>query len=171
MFSVIRVSSKQTKKKLGSNRNKPIQDLFWFVSWNKKQKNSVCFGLFRCFKPISKQPKQTNCFETNRNNPKFSEKIPKYALYQTVPFDLLFVSVQSNMEALCFGIEAKQPKKLFRNKSKQTGKTLNILKKYQNMLPIKLFRLVFCFFRFNRNIETLCFGIEAKKSKQKFCPE
>ncbi len=41
--------------------------------------------------------------------------------------------------------------------------------KQQNMLPIKLFRLVFCLFRFNRNIETLCFGIEAKQPKQTFC--
>ncbi len=37
------------------------------------------------------------------------------------------------------------------------------------MLPIKLFRLVFCLFRFNRNIETLCLGIEAKQPKQMFC--
>ena len=36
----------------------------------------------------------------------------------------------------------------------------------KNMLPIKLFRLAFCLFRFNRNIENLCFGIEAKQPKQ-----
>jgi hypothetical protein len=36
------------------------------------------------------------------------------------------------------------------------------------MLPIKLFRLIFCLFRFNRNIETLCFDIEAKQPKQRF---
>ncbi len=30
------------------------------------------------------------------------------------------------------------------------------------MLPIKLFRLVFCLFQFNQNIETHCFGIEGK---------
>ncbi len=36
------------------------------------------------------------------------------------------------------------------------------------MLPIKLFRLVFCLFRFNRNIETPVFGIEAKQPKQHF---
>jgi hypothetical protein len=36
------------------------------------------------------------------------------------------------------------------------------------MLPIKLFRLVFCLFWFNQNIETLCFGIEAKQPKQSF---
>jgi hypothetical protein len=40
----------------GSNRNKPKQDLFW-----------LCFGLFRCFKPISKLLKQTELF---RNKPK-----------------------------------------------------------------------------------------------------
>jgi hypothetical protein len=34
------------------------------------------------------------------------------------------------------------------------------------MLSIKLFRLVFCLFRLNRIIETLCFGIEAKQPKQ-----
>jgi hypothetical protein len=34
------------------------------------------------------------------------------------------------------------------------------------MLSIKLFRLVFCLFRFNRNIETLCLGIEPKQPKQ-----
>ncbi len=38
--------------------------------------------------------------------------------------------------------------------------------KYQNMLSIKLFRLVFCLFRFNLSIETLCFEIEAKQPKQ-----
>jgi hypothetical protein len=36
------------------------------------------------------------------------------------------------------------------------------------MLPIKLFQLVFCLFRFNRNIETLCFGIEAKQQQKRF---
>jgi hypothetical protein len=39
------------------------------------------------------------------------------------------------------------------------------------MIPIKLFPLVFCLFRFNRNIETLCFGIEAKQPKQIFCSD
>ncbi len=32
-----------------------------------------------------------------------------------------------------------------------------------------LFRLVFCLFRFNRNSETLSFGIETKQPKQTFC--
>jgi hypothetical protein len=34
------------------------------------------------------------------------------------------------------------------------------------MLPMKLFRLVFCLFRFYRNIETLCSGTEAKQPKR-----
>jgi hypothetical protein len=34
------------------------------------------------------------------------------------------------------------------------------------MLSFKLFGLVFCLFRFNRNIEALCFGIEVKQPKQ-----
>ncbi len=38
--------------------------------------------------------------------------------------------------------------------------------KYPNILSFKLFGWVFCLFRFNRNIETLCFGIEAKQPKQ-----
>ncbi len=75
-----KVSSKQTKKHFGSNRNKPKQDmfqfLFRFVLWNQKQKISVCFGLFRFvsvfrtyIETIRTVSKQT---ETNRNNPKFS---------------------------------------------------------------------------------------------------
>jgi hypothetical protein len=35
------------------------------------------------------------------------------------------------------------------------------------MFSIKLFRLVFCLFRFNRNIETLCFHIELKQTVSK----
>ena len=34
------------------------------------------------------------------------------------------------------------------------------------MLYIKLFWLVFCLFRFNQNIEIVCFGTEAKQPKQ-----
>jgi hypothetical protein len=57
---------------------------FWFVS--------VCFGVSNLYR--NNRNKQ-NCFETNRNNPKFSAKKTKYALFQTVSVGLLFVSVQS----------------------------------------------------------------------------
>ncbi len=86
---------------------------------------------------------------------------------------------------LCFGLFHETKNKRFwfvlvfrtyietteanRNVSKQTKTNRNnpkFSKKFQNMLFIKLFRLVFCLFRFNRNIESLCFGIEPKQPKQ-----
>jgi hypothetical protein len=64
------VSSKQTKINFGSNQNKPKQDLFRVCFVKPK---TISFGLFQCFEPITKQPKQT---ELLRNKPKFSEKYP-----------------------------------------------------------------------------------------------
>jgi hypothetical protein len=81
-------------------------------------------------------------------------------------FCLCLFRFNRKIETLCFGIEAKQPKET--EKKQNTGKTLHFLKKYQNMLPIKLFRLVFCLFGFNRNIETLCFDIEEKQQNKCF---
>jgi hypothetical protein len=78
-------------------------------------------GLFWCFEPISKQSKQTELF---RNKPKQTEtmlnfhKIPKYALYQTVSAGLL----NRNIETLCFGIEAKQPKQTISKQTKTNSK-------------------------------------------------
>jgi hypothetical protein len=72
----VTVSSKQTKLNFGSNRNKPKQDLFrvcfglFRETKNKKFRFvSVCFDLFRCFEPISKQPKQTNLFRNKLKQP------------------------------------------------------------------------------------------------------
>ncbi len=107
-----RVSSKQTKEKFGSNRNKPKQDLFPVCFGLFRRPKTKNFGSFRCFESIYRNNwNKQNCLETNRNNPKFSEK-------------------------------------------------------YQNMLSIKLFRLVFCLFRFNRNIKTFSFSIEPKQLKK-----
>ncbi len=36
------------------------------------------------------------------------------------------------------------------------------------MLPIKLFRLVICLFRFKQNIKTLCFNVDAKNRNKRF---
>ncbi len=58
-----------------------------------KRKNLGFFGLFRCFEPISKQPKQTELFQNKPKQPKIFRKIPKYTLYQTVSVGPLFVSV------------------------------------------------------------------------------
>jgi hypothetical protein len=38
--------------------------------------------------------------------------------------------------------------------------------KYPNILSLKWFGWVFCLFRFNQKIKTLCFGIKAKQPKQ-----
>jgi hypothetical protein len=56
-----------------------------------------------------------------------------------------------------------------RTVTKQTETNQNNPKfseKHPNILSFKLFELVFCLFRFIRNMETLCFGIEAKQPKQ-----
>jgi hypothetical protein len=102
-FPYTRVSSKQTKIIFGSNRNKPKQDLFrvCFV----KPTKTKSFGLFRCFEPLSKQPKQTELFrnkpkqtETNRNNPKFSEKYPNILSLKL--FGLVFRLFRINQNSL-----------------------------------------------------------------------
>ncbi len=70
-----RVSSKW-KKKFGSNRNKPKQDLFrvcFGLFRETKKKFPVCFGVSNLYR--NNRNKQ-NCFETNRNNPELSEKKP-----------------------------------------------------------------------------------------------
>jgi hypothetical protein len=69
---------------------------------------TLCFGIEakQLKQTFSKQTKTT---ETHKNNQNFLIKIPKYALYQGVLIALLFVSVR-NIETLCFGAEAKQPK-------------------------------------------------------------
>jgi hypothetical protein len=61
-----RVSSKWKKNNFGSNRNKIC---FAFVSVCFVKPKTKFFGLFRCFEPISKQPKQAELF---RNEPKQS---------------------------------------------------------------------------------------------------
>ncbi len=65
-------------KIFGSNRNKPKQDLFRLCfglfreTKNKKIRFvSVCFGVSNLYR---NNWNIQNCFERNRNNPKFSEK-------------------------------------------------------------------------------------------------
>jgi hypothetical protein len=90
-FLCTTVSSKQSNNIFGLNRNKPKLICFG-CSVKPKTKH---FGLFRCFEPISKQPKQTELFRNKPENPK-------------------------------------------------------IFWKYQNLLFIKMFQLVFSLFWFNR---------------------
>ncbi len=69
-----RVSSKQTKKFLfepKQTQTRSVSVVFWFVSWNRKK----IFWFVSVFLSWNIWNKQ-NCFETNQNNPKFSEKYP-----------------------------------------------------------------------------------------------
>ncbi len=137
-----RVSSKQTNKYFGSNETTRNKICFGCVLWNQKQKISVCFGISNLYRLKTINWNKQNCFETNRNNPKFSEK------YQNMLSIKLFWFNQ-NIETLYFGLEPKQPKQTVSKQTKTNRKTQIFLKKYQNMLSITLFLLLFCLFRFN----------------------
>ncbi len=63
------------KKIFGSNRNKPKQDLFQVCFGLFRETKKKILGLFRCFEPVSKQPKQTELF---RNEPKQSAFIKNF---------------------------------------------------------------------------------------------
>jgi hypothetical protein len=103
--------------------------------------------------------KQTNKIslrtETNRNKICFGCVSVCFVKPKTKYFGLFrFVSVFRTY------IETTETNKTV---SKQTETNPKFSEKYHNM-----FRLVFCLFGFNRNIETLCFGIETKQPKQTF---
>ncbi len=119
-----RVSSKQTKIIFGLNRNKPKQDLFRVCFGLFCETKNKSFGLFRCFEPISKQPKQTELF---LNKPKQTETTLNFLKNTQIYYLFGWVfCLFRNIETLCFGIEAKQPKhqnKLFQNKPKKPKKT------------------------------------------------
>ncbi len=174
----IRVSSKQTKKfwfEPKQTETRSVSVVFRFVSWNQKLKHSVCFGLFLCFEPILKQRKQTELFETNQNNPKFSEKYQNMFSIKMFWWSSVF-RLNRNIETLCFSIEVKQPKqtvsKQTKTNQKKPEKTYIFWKNTKICYLSNCWLvgwLVFHLFRFNQNIETLWFGLEAKQLKQTFC--
>jgi hypothetical protein len=74
-----RVSLKQTKINFGLNRNKPKQDLFRVCFGLFRETKNKNFGLFRCFEPISKQPKQTKLFRNKTKQTKTTQNFMKNA--------------------------------------------------------------------------------------------
>ncbi len=120
-----RVSSQQTNKNFGSNRNKPKKDLFW-----------LCFGLFRetknqnfwfvsVFFGVSNQYRNNrnkqNCFKTNRNNLKLLKNTKICSLsncfgWSSVCFDSietltsLFWYRTEKIETNCFETNQNNPK-------------------------------------------------------------
>ncbi len=164
----IRVSSKETKIIFGSNRNIPKQDLFrvcfGFVSVCFVKPKTKNFGLFRCFEPISKQLKiKQNCFETNRNIPKFSEKCQN--MLSIKQFRLVFCLFRFNQNIItrCFGIEPKQPTQTVSKQTKTNRNNPKFCEKNTKICSLshRLGCSSVCFG--NRNTETLCFGIEPKQ--------
>ncbi len=156
-----------------------VSVVFWFVSRNQKTFFSVCFGWFRCFGPVSKQPKQT---ELSRNKPK---KSPKNVLYQGVlengnffsRFELKQTATQSVSVVFWFAFSRNHQifLCLFRcfepvsKRPKQTELMVWEIKKVDILTNLLLFWLVFCLFRLFRNTETPCFNIKAKQPKQTSC--
>jgi hypothetical protein len=107
-MSRARVSSKQTKINFETNRNKIC---FAFVSVCFVKPKTKNFDLFRCFEPISKQPKQTYLF---RIKPKQTET--------TLNF-LKNTQIYSLLNCLGGSLFRNKPKKT--EKSGKNGKTLN----------------------------------------------
>ncbi len=153
-----------------------VSVVFRFVSRNQTNFFSVCFGLFRCFDPVSKQPKQT---ETNRKH------LQKTNLYQGILETIIFfwfepkqTETQPVLVAFRFVFFAK-PNKIFfglfrcfgpvSKQPKQTELIVWRIKKVYILTNLLLFRLVFCLFRLFRNTETPCFDIKAKQPKQTSC--
>ncbi len=138
-FSRFKLKKKLAKRPV-SSRNKPKRDLFRFVSWNQKQKFSVCFDVSNLYR--NNRNKQ-NCFKSNRNKPKIFWKIPKYALYQTVSVGLLFVLVQSKHGNSLFQYRIRNNQnKMFRNKPEQIETTRNNTKFYEKIPIYALYQTV-----------------------------
>jgi hypothetical protein len=94
--------------------------VFWFVLWNQKLKISVCYGVSNLYQ--NNWNKQ-NCFETNQNNHKFSEKYPNMLSFKLFWLVFYLFWFNRNIETLSFGIEAKQPKQTISKPTKATKNT------------------------------------------------
>jgi hypothetical protein len=79
-------------------------DFRFAFSRNQKMFFSVCFGLFRCFGPVSKQPKQTKLMVWGN---KKVDNLTNLLLFQLV---FCLFRLFRNTETSCFDIKAKQPK-------------------------------------------------------------
>jgi hypothetical protein len=77
-----------------------------------------------------------------------------------------------NIETLCFGTEAKQPKQTVlkqTEKTEKTGKTLNFLKKIAKYAPYQTVSVGILFVSVQSKHRNSLFSIEAKKPKHTFC--
>jgi hypothetical protein len=129
----VRVSSKQSnfffRFEPKQTETQSVSVVFRFVSRNQKTFFSDCFGLFRCFGSVSKQPKQTQLCQNKQKN------LQKTFYIRGSSKQLIFVFLGSNRNKLkinlfrlffglfyakpnnfffglfrCFGLWSKQPK-------------------------------------------------------------
>ncbi len=126
------VGCPRNKQKIISVRTETNQNKIriGFVSVCFMKPKTKNFGLFRCFEPISKQPKQTELFH---NKPKQTETTLNF-LKNTQIYSLLNCLGGSSVcfdsiETLCFGIEVKQPKQTVSKQIEKTEKTKKKRKK------------------------------------------
>ena len=106
--------------------------------------------------------KQTKInFGSNRNKPKQDLFRVFFGLFhETKNKTFRFVSVFRTY------IETTETNRSVSHQTETNGNNPKFSEKYPNILSFKLFGSVFCLFRFNQNIETLCFSIKAKQPKQ-----
>ncbi len=107
-----RVSSKQKQTKFlvrtKTNRNKicfGCVSVCFMKPETKIRCVSVCFSVLNLYQ---NNGNKKNCFEINRNNPKFSEKYQNMLSIKLFQFVFCLFRFNQSTETLCFGIEAKQ---------------------------------------------------------------
>jgi hypothetical protein len=164
-----RMSSKQTKKNFGSNRNKPKQDLFQLffgLFCETKSKNFRFVSVFRTYiettetnRNVSKQTKTTLNFLKNTKICSLSNCFC-WSLFVSVQgkhWNSLFQNRSETTETNCFETNW--------NKAKQIETILNFLKKYQNML----FCVALLFVSVQSKYRNSLFRYRMKQPKQTFC--
>ncbi len=114
---------------LVQTETRSVSVVFRFVSWNQQQKSYVCFVLFRGFKPLSKQPKQTDLFWNKAKQTKttlnFLKITKKGALLNCYSWpSVCFGSIKTSKLSVLVKKWNNRNKlfqnKLFQNKPKQT---------------------------------------------------
>jgi hypothetical protein len=163
-------------KRTETNRNSICFGCFSICFAKPNKFFSVCFSLFRCFGPVSKQPKQTKTNQKNLQKQISFRVSSKQLIFfrfepkqtETQPVSIVFRFVFSRNQTKffcglfrCFGLVPKQPK--------QTELMVWGNKKVYILTNMLLFQLVFCLFRSFQNTETPCFDIKAKQPKQMSC--
>ncbi len=158
-----------------SSKQRSVSVVFRFVSWNQKQKNLVCLGLFGCFEPLSKQPKQTELFHTKLKQTETTQhflKNTKICSLSNCFVGLLFVSLQSKHWNSLFRYSSETTEtNCFETNCFETNKN-NPKFSEKNTKICSLSNCFGCSSVCFGSIETTkpsVFGIKAKQLKQTFC--